>query len=98
MVCLGEQVGVGVEGDAGVGVAELAADEDDVEAVGDQQGGEGVAEGVERESFPVVGDPGAFDGLAEGFAYVAVVTSAPDRVGEDEVVGFLCELATQCSQ
>ena len=34
-----EQVGVDLEGDAGFGVPELAADEDDVEAVGDQERG-----------------------------------------------------------
>jgi hypothetical protein len=32
VVCLLEQVGVGGKGDGGVGVSELSADEDDVEA------------------------------------------------------------------
>jgi hypothetical protein len=41
------EVGAGAEVDGRIRVSELAADEDDVEAVGDQQGGVGVAEGVE---------------------------------------------------
>jgi len=43
----GVEVGVGVEGDGRFRVSELAADEDDVGAVGDQEGAVGVAEAVE---------------------------------------------------
>jgi hypothetical protein len=37
VVCAGVEVGVDLEGDAGVGVSELAADEDDVEPARDQE-------------------------------------------------------------
>jgi hypothetical protein len=49
VVAGGKQVRVDLQGDAGVGVAELAADEDDIEAAGDPEGGEGVAEAVEDQ-------------------------------------------------
>ena len=52
--CFLEQVRVGVEGHAGAGVAEDAADLDDVEAdVDDQVAGEGVAQIVEAQP-PIV--------------------------------------------
>jgi hypothetical protein len=44
-----EQVRVDLESDARVRVAELAADVDDVQPVGDQQRGEAVAERVKRQ-------------------------------------------------
>ena len=54
VACLFEEVGVGVEGHAGAGVAEDAADLGDVEAdVDDQVAGEGVAQVVETQP-PVV--------------------------------------------
>ena len=51
MVCSFEQVRVGAERDGRVGVPELAADEDDVQTLCDQQRGETVAEGVEGALF-----------------------------------------------
>jgi hypothetical protein len=70
---LGEEVGVGVERDRRVGVSELAGDEDDVRALGDQQRGVPVAKRVQRETAASAAQAGLFDGLAEGFADVAVV-------------------------
>jgi hypothetical protein len=80
-----EQVRVDLQGDVRVGVAELAADVDDVQAFGDQERGEAVAERVERELARRV-QVRSFDGLAEAFADVAVVESAAERVREDEVM------------
>jgi len=59
-----EEVGVGVEGDAGAGVAEDAADLGDVEAdVDDQVAGERVAEVVETESaIAASGEAAVVDG------------------------------------
>ena len=80
-----EQVRVGAERDGRVGVSELAGDEHDVQAVGDQQRGEPVAQRVQRE--PTVGaDAAALHGGAEGLADVAVVECASERVGEHEVI------------
>jgi hypothetical protein len=44
-----EQVRVGGKGDGRVGVSELARDEDDVQALGDQERGKAMPDGVERE-------------------------------------------------
>ena len=63
---------------------ELARDEDDVQALGDQERGERVAERVQGE-LPRRLQSCAFEGLAEAFADVAVVEPAADRVAEDEV-------------
>src|SRR5207253_6340436 len=71
--------------DVRVGVPELAADEDDVQALCDQQRGVAVAERVEREPSGG-GDAAASDGRAEGLADIAVVEAPPERVGEDEGV------------
>jgi hypothetical protein len=43
MVCAGVELGVDAKGDGLVRVSKLAAGDDDVEAVGDQQGDVGVA-------------------------------------------------------
>jgi hypothetical protein len=64
-------------------VAELAADEDDIQPVGNQQRGEDVASEW-RVSLPSACSP-ALDGLPEAFADVAVVEPAPERVRKDEV-------------
>lgn len=88
VVCAGEQVGVDLECDAGVGVAELARDEHDVEAVGDQQRGEAVAERVQRQPAGSC-DAGAADGGAEVLADLAVVAASPGVVGKYEVRGTL---------
>jgi hypothetical protein len=68
VVCAFEQVGVDLEGDAGVGVAELAADEGDVEAFRDQQRCVAVPERVQRQPFADDAEACAFEGLAEVFA------------------------------
>ena len=39
LLALGEEMGIDREGDVGVGVAELAGDEDDVEPLGNEQAG-----------------------------------------------------------
>jgi hypothetical protein len=44
-----EQVRVDLKGDVRVGVSELAADEDDVQSVGDQERGEAIVERVEGQ-------------------------------------------------
>jgi hypothetical protein len=69
-------------------VSELAADEDDVQPVGDEQRGVAVPERVERESTGG-GDAAAFDRGAEVLANVAVVEPAAEGVAEDDVVGPL---------
>jgi hypothetical protein len=82
------EVGVDLEGDVWVGVAELAADEHDVETTGDEQRGVAVAERVEPESAGR-GDACVVDCRAEVFAAVAVVAAAAVVVAEDELVRFL---------
>ena len=79
-----EQVRVDLQGDARVGVAELAADVDDVQAVRDQERGETVAERVQRELSRRL-QPCTFDRLPEAVADVAVVEAAPERVAEHKV-------------
>jgi hypothetical protein len=85
VVCALEEVGVGGERDGRVGVPELAADEDDIQALCDQQRGVAVAQRVQGEPSGG-GDGGAFDGRAERLADDAVVEAAPERVAEDQVV------------
>ena len=51
----------------GLGVAELAADEYDMEAAGDEKGGVGVAQAVEGQLARRM-KVGGLDGSAEGFA------------------------------
>lgn len=80
---------VGAEGDGRVRVSELPGDEDDVQALGDQQRCEGVAQGVERESTGC-GYAGLLDRGAKGFAGVAVVESAALRGAEDELLSAVC--------
>jgi hypothetical protein len=76
----------------GLAWPELAADEDDVEALRDQERGEAVPERVEGELFAGRADACAFEGGAEVFADVAVVEAAPLCVAlaytglEDEVM------------
>jgi hypothetical protein len=52
VVGAGVEVGVDAEGDVRVGVAELAADIDDVQPLRDQERGVGVAERLERDPTP----------------------------------------------
>jgi hypothetical protein len=47
-----EGVGVDLEGDVGIGMSELAADEDEVEPARDEERGEVVSERVEGVSRP----------------------------------------------
>jgi hypothetical protein len=84
MVGAVEQVRVDLQGDARVGVTELARDVDDVQPVRDQQRGEAVAERVERQLSRRL-QLCTLDRLPEGFADVAVVEAAPERVAENEV-------------
>jgi hypothetical protein len=64
-----EQVRVDAERDRRVGVAELARDEDDVQALGDQERGEAVPERMEREPAGRL-QSGPLDGIAEAVADV----------------------------
>jgi hypothetical protein len=68
-----------------VGVAELAAYEDDVDALGEEHRGEAVAERVERQPFTRGRYTGAFQGSPEPFADGAVVEPASFPRGEHQV-------------
>jgi len=87
-----EEVGVGVEGDAGAGVAEDAADLGDVEAdVDDQVAGERVAEVVETESaIAASGEAAVVDGAGEGESGGVSVQERAAGAGREYVVGRVC--------
>jgi hypothetical protein len=82
-----EEMGVGTEGDRGVGVAELASDEDDVGALVDQHRGEAVAE-VMHSQLGLVGatQPRSGGCLVEtALHHVPVQERRPGTGREDEV-------------
>jgi hypothetical protein len=83
-----EQVGIGVEGHAGAGVAEDTADLDDVEAdVDDQVAGERVAQVVEPHSPAVVVEPGVDGCSAQHPLRDVVVQERRSACGCEHVVG-----------
>jgi hypothetical protein len=73
VVCLLEQVRVDLERDLRVGVPELAGGEDDVQALGDQERGEAVPKGLEREPSGPAVQPRPPKRRPEALADVAVV-------------------------
>ncbi len=92
VACLLEQVRVGVEGHARAGVAEHAADLDDVEAdVDDQMAGEGMAQIVEAHPpvWPI--ESRTCGGAAQHAFGDVVVQKRGAAAGREHVIGAACE-------
>ena len=83
-----EEVGVGVEGDAGAGVAEDAADLGDVEfEVDDEVACEGVSEVVDAEAWLVGGvELGVVGGASEAAAFDVSIAEWCAGGGREDVV------------
>jgi hypothetical protein len=83
-----EEVGVGVEGDAGAGVAEDAADLGDIEPqVDDQVAGEGVAQIVEAQRRRALAvDPGSLGGAGECASLDVSMSERGAAAGREDVV------------
>jgi len=92
-----EQVRVDLQGDAWVGVPELAADVDHIEAAGDQERCEGVAQAVDDQLAGRLESRG-LDGSPETFADLAVAGCSPNGVGEHEVRGAFVAAGEVLSQ
>ena len=84
----GELVGVDLKGHVRVGMPQLAAHEQHVESLRDEQARLAMPEAVEGEA-PISPDPGRPDSPPERLADLAVVTRLTRRVQEHEVVGTL---------
>lgn len=88
MLPTSEDVAVDLERHSRIGMAELAADVDDIEASGDEWRRIPMAERMERQ--PTIGpDTGPADRQSERLADLAIVKRPTDGVREDRGIGTL---------